>query len=52
VTCGPAACGSCGADLADAPVIAVKKRQVFEAAPPPPPRVTEYHIRQASRLRS
>jgi hypothetical protein len=31
VTCGPAACGSCGADLADAPVITVKKRQVFEA---------------------
>ena len=30
VTCGPAACGSCSADLADAPVIAVKKRQVIE----------------------
>lgn len=43
VTCGPAACGSCGADLADAPVIAVKKRQVFEAAPPPP-RVTEHQV--------
>ena len=44
VTCGPAACGSCGADLADAPVIAVKKRQVFEAALQPPPSVIEYQV--------
>jgi len=44
VTCGPAACGCCGRDLAGAPVIAVQKRQVFEAAPPPPPEVIEYQV--------
>jgi len=44
VECGPAACGGCGADLADADVIGVQKRQVFEAQPPPPPKVTEYRV--------
>src|SRR5208282_5114193 len=42
VFCGPAACGCCGHDLAGEPVLAVQKRQVFEASPPPPPVVTEY----------
>jgi transposase len=44
VECGPAACGSCGADLADAAVTGVQKRQVFEVQPPPPPRVIEYQV--------
>ena len=37
VKCAPEACAACGADLADAAVTSVQKRQVFEAAPPPPP---------------
>src|SRR5260370_20059223 len=44
VKCGPAACGCCGADLADAEVTGVQKRQVFEASPPPPPAVIEYQL--------
>jgi len=44
VFCGPAACGCCGRDLAGEPVLGVQKRQVFEAAPPPPPAVTEYQV--------
>jgi transposase len=44
VSCGPAACGCCGRDLAGEPVLGVQKRQVFEAAPPPPPAVTEYQV--------
>ncbi|MGH3407969.1 MAG: IS66 family transposase [Streptosporangiaceae bacterium] len=44
VLCGPAACGCCGADLAGAEVTGVQKRQVFEAAPPPPPTVIEYQV--------
>ncbi len=44
VECGPAACGCCGADLTGAPVTGVQKRQVFEASPPPPPRVIEYQV--------
>jgi transposase len=40
----PAACGGCGHDLSGVPVLAEQKRQVFEAAPPPPPRVTEYLV--------
>src|SRR6266566_5852940 len=43
VVCGPAACG-CGADLADAEVTGMQKLQVFEAAAPPPPEVTEYQV--------
>jgi len=39
----PGACG-CGACLADAPVVGVARRQVFEAQPPPPPRVVEYQV--------
>ncbi|HET6191106.1 MAG TPA: hypothetical protein VFE59_29385 [Trebonia sp.] len=39
---GPAACGCCGHGLADVPAAWLQKRQVFEAAPPPPPEVTEY----------
>jgi transposase len=42
--CAPAACGCCGADLSDAAVTGVQRRQVFEAAPPPPPRVIEYQV--------
>src|ERR1019366_10696159 len=37
VVCGPEACGCCGADLSDAEVTAVQKRQGLEASPPPPP---------------
>jgi len=44
VECWPAACGCCGADLADAPVTGTQRRQVFEAQPPPPPEVTEYQV--------
>ncbi len=44
VACGPAACGCCGAGLDDAAVAGVQKRQVFEAQPPPPPKVTEYQV--------
>src|SRR5260370_59293 len=44
VKCGPAACGCCGADLADAEVTGVQKRQVVEASPPPPPAVIEYQV--------
>jgi transposase len=42
--CAPAACGCCGADLTDALVAGVQKRQVFEASPPPPPTVIEYQV--------
>jgi len=42
--CAPAACGCCGADLGDAAVIGMQKRQVFEAPPPPPPTVIEYQV--------
>src|SRR5450755_4483784 len=38
--CAPAACGCCGADLTDALVAGVQKRQVFEASPPPPRSIT------------
>ena len=44
VICGPEVCGCCGADLSDAEVTAVQKRQVFEASPPPPPKVIEYQV--------
>ena len=40
----PAACGQCGAGLADAPVTGVQKLQEFDITPPPPPRVTEYQV--------
>ncbi|MGH3183243.1 MAG: IS66 family transposase, partial [Streptosporangiaceae bacterium] len=46
--CEPPACGCCGRDLAGEPVLAVQKRQVFEASPPPPPQVVEYRV--ASKL--
>ena len=44
VECWPAACRCCGADLADAQVASVCRRQVFEAQPAPPPTVTEYRV--------
>jgi transposase len=44
VACGPAACGCCGADLSNAAVTGMQKRQVFEASPPPPPAVIEYQV--------
>jgi hypothetical protein len=37
VVCAPAACGQCGAGLADAPVTGVQKLQEFDITPPPPP---------------
>jgi transposase len=40
----PGRCAGCGGGLADAPVVGVQKRQVFEASPPPPPRVVEYRV--------
>src|SRR5205823_2116764 len=40
----PGGCCACGADLADAPVVGVQRRQVFECSPPPPPRVIEYQV--------
>jgi transposase len=36
--------GPCGADLSDAAVTGVMRRQVFETAPAPPPVVTEYQV--------
>jgi transposase len=44
VECGPARCAGCGADLSGQPPLAVRRRQVFEAVPPPPPAVTEYRV--------
>lgn len=44
VDCPPDECGRCGAGLSGEPVLAEQKRQVFEAAPPPPPQVTEYRV--------
>jgi transposase len=44
VECGPVSCGCCGADLTDALVTGMQKRQVFEASPPPPPAVIEYQV--------
>jgi transposase len=40
----PASCTGCGSGLADAPVLRVFKRQVFEASPPPPPRVVQFNV--------
>ena len=37
-------CEQCGADLADAPISRVERRQITDVRPPPPPRVTEYQI--------
>jgi transposase len=44
VRCVPDRCGACGANLAGAEITGVVKRQVFEAQPPPPPRLTEYQV--------
>jgi transposase len=44
VECWPTACRACGADLAGAEVTWVARRQVFEAAPAPPPEVIEYRL--------
>lgn len=40
----PVACSDCGTGLADARVLRVFKRQVFEASPPPPPRVVQFDV--------
>jgi transposase len=40
----PQVCTGCGTGLADAPVLRVFKRQVFEASPPPPPRVIQFNV--------
>jgi transposase len=40
----PGACTGCGAGLADAQLLRVYRRQVFEASPPPPPRVIQYDV--------
>ena len=40
----PQSCTGCGAGLDDAPVLRVFKRQVFEASPPPPPRVIQFNV--------
>lgn len=44
VVCAPPACAGCGADLARADVAVMQRLQVFDIAPPPPPRVTEYQV--------
>jgi transposase len=38
----PATCRGCGAGLAGVPVVAERRHQVTDVAPPPRPRVTEY----------
>lgn len=40
----PGRCAGCGGGLSDAPVVGMARRQVFEAQPPPPPRVIEYRV--------
>ena len=40
----PASCEDCGADLAEAELTRVFRRQVFECSPPPPPRVIQYNV--------
>jgi transposase len=40
----PGACSGCGTGLADAPLLRIYRRQVFEASPPPPPRVIQYDV--------
>jgi transposase len=40
----PQACGQCGTDLGQAPILSGQRRQVVDVAPPPPPWVTEYQI--------
>ncbi len=42
IECVPAQCGRCGADLAGQPAVRMQRRQVWDIAPPPPPRITEY----------
>jgi transposase len=45
VICDPAACEDCGTSLADAPVVGIRRHQVFDTPPPPPrPHVTEYQV--------
>jgi transposase len=44
VACPPAECSCCGAGLAGEPVLAEQRRQVFDAPPPPRPRVTQYRV--------
>jgi transposase len=38
----PAVCRGCGAGLGGVPVLAQRRHQVTDIAPPPPPKVTEY----------
>ena len=40
----PGACSGCGAGLGDSELLRVYRRQVFEAAPVPPPRVIQYDV--------
>lgn len=40
----PAACAGCGGGLGEAPILGIQKRQVFEASPPPPPKVIEFVV--------
>jgi len=42
ISCPPAACCECGADLAGAPVTAQRRHQVTDIEPAPAPKVTEY----------
>jgi transposase len=44
IECPPPECRCCGAGLGEVPVLEVQKLQVFEAALPPPPEVTEYRV--------
>jgi transposase len=40
----PGACTGCGAGLDGAELLRIFRRQVFEASPPPPPRVIQYDV--------
>jgi transposase len=40
----PGACTGCGAGLTDAELLRILRRQVFEASPPPAPRVIQYDV--------
>jgi transposase len=44
ISCPPAECAGCGADLADTPVWGEQRRQVIEPSPVPPPTTREYRV--------
>jgi transposase len=46
IACPPAQCGACGAGLGGEPVLAERKRQVFDLPEPPRPAVTQYRLQK------